>query len=144
MQPLPNSSRKKLQTKQSKATQINLLLPALFLVAALGVGLVAHPKQATKGQQAVSPSATTVTIENNEQESKFQVFWGVPASQVQFWLDNSPTPAQCDQQHCIVPKLQSTKQIYFRWLDTSNNQWYYFQCDANYKGQFQGIPYSAK
>ncbi|MBW4635238.1 MAG: hypothetical protein KME30_26090 [Iphinoe sp. HA4291-MV1] len=129
------------KVEKSKAKTTSLTIPALLFVL-LGLGLVSvlpHLGQNTS-KQATTPSGATVSIENGQKNDTIHVFWSLPVSQTQFWLDNSPVSAQCDQHNCTVPKHRRVSQIYFRWLDSSDNKWYYFQCNSDYRGQFKGIP----
>jgi hypothetical protein len=148
----PKSNQPKAEPEQAKQLQSKtpLLMPVISLVAILGLAFISllprftqseHLAVATK--QAVSPTATTVTLENKrEQNGNLHIFWSIPVSQAQFWFDNSPVAANCDPQNCTVLKHNTVQQIYFRWLDSSDNQWYYFQCNGDYKGQFKGISYA--
>ncbi len=133
------------QTKQSKPA-LSLQTVSLALIAILGLAfmsLLPRFSQQTAPKHAISPSAATVRIENGDQkDGNLHVSWSLPVSQTQFWLDNSPVLAKCDTQNCTVPKNDSVRQIYFRWLDSSDNRWYYFQCNGDYKGQFKGLPYT--
>lgn len=90
-----------------------------------------------------SPSATGSTVVLNEDAEKIHAFWGPEVSQQQFYFDNLPAAADCDRHSCAVLKRPAA-QIYFRWFNDAENRWYYFQCPSNYRGQFQGIPYTGE
>lgn len=118
----------------------------LALIAALGLGAIAIlPRlgQQPTQQQSVNPQAGAVTISQDDDQGSIHPYWGMSVSQQQFWWDATPTPATCDEHSCTVPKRTAT-QLYFRWFDNSENRWYYFQCPANYRGTFTGIPYANK
>lgn len=128
---------KKVEKSKAKTTS---LVTAALLFALLGlVSVLPHRQNASK--QATTPSPVTISIENNGQKNDtIRVFWSKPVSQAQFWLDNSPVNAQCDQHNCTVPKGQGVSKFYFQWLDSSDNKWYYFEGNTDYRGQFRGIP----
>jgi hypothetical protein len=141
----PKTNKPKLE--QSQRAKVAPPVPILCLVALIGLALaVAVPRFAhmtNTSKQAINPSAiaSTAVMQNNKASDRLQVFWSNAVSQAQFWLDNTPvTTTNCNQHNCTVPKPQNTGQIYFRWLDTTDNKWYYFQCNGDYKGQFQGVP----
>ena len=146
--PNSNKSNKSIpEAEQAKRAKIPALVQVISLVAISGLAIISvlprftHLTVAPK--QAVSPTATTVKMENNrEEDANFHVFWSIPVTNAQFWFDGTPTTATCDGHNCTVPKRQGVRQIYFRWLDSSDNQWYYFQCRADYQGQFKGISYA--
>jgi hypothetical protein len=131
-----------------------------------------NPNAATK--ENPTPSGATVTLENynsqqshplsqasnqpeqenqpqnqqqkepGEQGGQIKAYWSSPTSQAQFWFDGKPATASCDEYNCLVPKPKGANQVYLRWFNTGENQWYYFQCNADYKGRFEGIPYGVK
>jgi hypothetical protein len=144
MRSLPSHKPNKPKSEQARA-KIPPPVQVISLVAILGLLLSAlqFGHLAVTPKQAVSPTATTVRMENNREEgASFHVFWSIPVTNAQFWFDNTSTTADCDERNCTVPKRQGIRQIYFRWLDSSDNQWYYFQCSGDYQGQFKGIPYA--
>jgi hypothetical protein len=89
-------------------------------------------------------TGASVRMENNEDGSTMRVFWAVPVSEAQFWFNNKPVKADCNGDTCTLPKPESSNQVYFHWLNSSNNQWYYFACNGDYRGEFEGVPYSVK
>ncbi|NMG11262.1 hypothetical protein [Brasilonema sp. UFV-L1] len=141
---LMNNSNTTTTTKKvekSKAKTGSLVATALF--ALLGLGLVSvlpHLGQNASKQVATS-SVPIISIENNGQKNDtIHVSWSHSVSQAQFWLDNSPVNTQCDQHNCTVLKGQGVSKLYFQWLNTSDNKWYYFEGNTDYRGQFKGIP----
>lgn len=142
-------NRKQSQPGKSPSPGPGMSPAMLALLAVLGVGVFAilpRMGQHTSPQtQQANPEAATVTIQNdNDDQGTIHAFWSLPVSQQQFWFDGVPAAATCDEHSCTVQKRRGIRQIYFRWFNTSLNQWYYFQCPADYRGQFQGIPYTSK
>lgn len=153
------------QPKKSKLSKKALLTLSFIITALLGLGFVnllpkfSNPIATTKKNPTLS--GATVTLENSEEKSEtnqgqnseenspqnneeysgqITAHWGSPTSQAQFWFDGSLTAASCDQYNCTVPKPKGANQVYLRWFNISENQWYYFQVNADYKGRFEGIP----
>jgi hypothetical protein len=140
--------------------KIILLLPALVvaMIIALGFNSINFNSNQLESSKNTNLLPTDVKLEispgseeKNQQQSQekgkqsstLNAYWGSPVSQVQFSFDNIPTPANCSSQHCTIALRQGVNQIYLRWFNISENQWYYFQCPGNYRGQFQGIPLSS-
>jgi hypothetical protein len=133
----PTQSPSRSQTSTSKA---GIAPVAVAIAAILGAGFVVLPRIFTASQSQVSSPVAAVRMQNNN--DVINVYWGNPTTRQEFWFDGVTAPAKCDANQCEVPKRPGIQQVYFRWLNTTENRWYYFQCPANYSGRFQGIPYT--
>jgi heme-binding NEAT domain protein len=140
-QPKPEPSTSPNNKTALAPTIITATLSALCLIGV--VSLLPRLGFLTATKQTVGLAPTTVTMQENQQDnSTMSVLWDAPVSQPQFWYNNRLVNATCNSQTCTVPKPNSTNQVYFRWLNTTDNQWYYFTCNGDYRGTFQGIAYS--
>jgi hypothetical protein len=162
MRPNPtkiNQVQKSPSLTKSTNPKIILLFPALVVVMiiALGFNSINPNSNQSEGGKNISLPTNGVKLESSpsaeeksqqhsqekgEQSNTLNAYWGSSVSQVQFYFDNVSTPANCSSQNCTVAIRQGVNQIYMRWFNISENQWYYFQCPGNYRGQFEGIPYS--
>lgn len=147
MQPSHKPGNQRQPQKSSSARSGKGVPPGmLMLIAVLGIVTFAilprSGQQPAQQTQTANPEAAAVTVNNDE--NNIHVTWGFPVSQQNFWFDNIPAGASCDQNNCTLLKRSGMRQIYFRWFNNSENRWYYFQCPANYQGTFQGIPYTSK
>jgi hypothetical protein len=163
MRPNPtkiNQVQKSPSLTKSTNPKIILLLPALVVAMIIALGFNSinpNSNQSESGKNANLPP-TAVKLESSpsseeknqqqsqekgKQSSTLNAYWGSPVSQVQFYFDNIPTSANCSSQNCTTAISQGVNQIYMRWFNISENQWYYFQCPGDYRGQFQGIPLSS-
>ena len=120
--------------------------PAIILAALLGVGAIAIlPKLAQQPVQRTQTTTPQGAVGISRDQGKIYVWWrGVTVSAQQFWFDGLPATASCDPQNCTLLMRDGAQQVYFRWFNNDERRWYYFQCPANYDGQFQGIPYTGK
>lgn len=95
---------------------------------------------ATQTQKGLQPIPVTATMNSNQNDNYITVTWGNPTTQAQFWINNTPASAQCTENGCTLARGQNAGQLYFRWFNLGDKKWYYFTCNSDYKGRFQGIP----
>lgn len=125
------------------------LAPTIIMAALSGLGLIGVMSFLPQlgffpaNKQTVGLTPATVTMQDNQEDkSTLRVFWDTPVTQPQFWFNDKLVRMSCDTQTCTIPKPVSTELVYFRWMNTTDNKWYYFQCNGDYRGKFQGIPYT--
>lgn len=140
--PRPRQTTENIYSQTQKEGISPLLLFALGLGAASLVALFQFSTALLLHRSTKQSSLAAATVEIREDGDSITISWTETTTGQAFWLDRIPMSATCDAHTCKLFKRPGAQQVYLQWLNSSENRWYYFQSPADYRGSFQGIPYS--